>query len=75
VPADSDLPISKVLREYDRPEIRVERAEYGMRLQTLRKISDAQTAYPRHQHPLPAGLRHPDERGDDHHAVARAGRR
>jgi hypothetical protein len=43
VPADSDLPISKVLREYDRPEIRVERAEYGMRLQTLRKISDAQT--------------------------------
>jgi phenylpropionate dioxygenase-like ring-hydroxylating dioxygenase large terminal subunit len=43
VPADSDLPISKVLREYDRPEIRVERAEFGMRLQTLRKISDAQT--------------------------------
>jgi len=43
VPSDSDLPISKVLREYDRPEIRVERAEFGMRLQTLRKISDAQT--------------------------------
>src|SRR5260221_7008630 len=43
VPADSELPISKVLREYDRPEIRVERADYGMRLQTLRRISDAQT--------------------------------
>jgi hypothetical protein len=43
VPADSDLPISKVLREHDRPEIRVERTEYGMRLQTLRRISDAQT--------------------------------
>jgi phenylpropionate dioxygenase-like ring-hydroxylating dioxygenase large terminal subunit len=43
VPADSDLPISKVLREYDRPEIRVERADYGMRLQTLRRISEAQT--------------------------------
>ncbi|MDH4096473.1 MAG: aromatic ring-hydroxylating dioxygenase subunit alpha [Betaproteobacteria bacterium] len=42
-PADSSLPISKVLREYDRPEIRVERTEYGMRLQTLRKLSDAQT--------------------------------
>jgi nitrite reductase/ring-hydroxylating ferredoxin subunit len=42
-PADSALPISKVLREYDRPEIRVEKTEYGMRLQTLRKISDAQT--------------------------------
>jgi phthalate 4,5-dioxygenase oxygenase subunit len=43
VPADSELPISKVLREYDRPEIRVEKTEYGMRLQTLRRISDAQT--------------------------------
>ncbi|HEX9395411.1 MAG TPA: Rieske 2Fe-2S domain-containing protein [Burkholderiales bacterium] len=42
-PADSDLPISKVLREYDRPEIRVEKTDYGMRLQTLRRISDAQT--------------------------------
>jgi phenylpropionate dioxygenase-like ring-hydroxylating dioxygenase large terminal subunit len=43
VPSDSELPISKVLREYDRPEIRVERAAWGMRLQTLRRISDAQT--------------------------------
>jgi phthalate 4,5-dioxygenase oxygenase subunit len=42
-PADSAMPISKVLREYDRPEIRVERTEYGMRLHTLRRISDAQT--------------------------------
>ena len=42
-PADSEMPISKVLREYDRPEIRVERTDYGMRLQTLRRISDAQT--------------------------------
>jgi phthalate 4,5-dioxygenase oxygenase subunit len=42
-PADSDLPISKVLREHDRPEIRVEKTEWGMRLQTLRRISDAQT--------------------------------
>ncbi len=42
-PADSALPISKLLREYDRPEIRVEKTEYGMRLQTLRRISEAQT--------------------------------
>jgi phenylpropionate dioxygenase-like ring-hydroxylating dioxygenase large terminal subunit len=42
-PSDSALPISQVLREYDRPEIRVEKAPYGMRLQTLRRISDAQT--------------------------------
>jgi phthalate 4,5-dioxygenase len=43
LPSDSVLPISKVLREYDRPEIRVERTAYGMRLHTLRRISDAQT--------------------------------
>lgn len=42
-PADSELPISKVLREYDRPEIRVEKTDWGMRLQTLRRISDART--------------------------------
>jgi phthalate 4,5-dioxygenase oxygenase subunit len=43
VPSDSQMPISKVLREFDRPEIRVERAPYGMRLQTLRRINDAHT--------------------------------
>jgi phthalate 4,5-dioxygenase oxygenase subunit len=42
-PSDSQMPISKVLREFSRPEIRVERADYGMRLQTLRRISDAHT--------------------------------
>jgi phthalate 4,5-dioxygenase len=42
-PSDSALPISKVLREHDRPEIRVERAPWGMRLQSLRRISDADT--------------------------------
>jgi phenylpropionate dioxygenase-like ring-hydroxylating dioxygenase large terminal subunit len=42
-PADAEMPMSKVLREFDRPEIRVERTPYGMRLQTLRRISDAKT--------------------------------
>jgi phthalate 4,5-dioxygenase len=42
-PADSEVPMSKVLREFDRPEIRVERTAYGMRLQTLRKISESST--------------------------------
>jgi len=42
-PLDSDLPISKVLREYDRPEITVARTDYGMRLVTLRRIDDQQT--------------------------------
>ena len=32
-----------MLREFDRPEIRIERADYGMRLQTLRRLSDAHT--------------------------------
>ena len=41
--ADSQMPMTKVLREHARPEIRVERAEYGMRLTTLRRISDAHT--------------------------------
>jgi phenylpropionate dioxygenase-like ring-hydroxylating dioxygenase large terminal subunit len=37
---DSELPMSKLLREHDRPEIRVERADYGMRLYTLRHMDD-----------------------------------
>jgi len=40
-PADSQMPISKVLREYDRPDIQVERTDYGMRLRTVRRLSDA----------------------------------
>ena len=40
-PSDSQTPISKVLREYDRPDIQVERTDYGMRLRTVRRISDA----------------------------------
>lgn len=42
-PSDSDLPITKVLREYDRPDITVSKTEYGLRLVTLRKLSEAQT--------------------------------
>jgi nitrite reductase/ring-hydroxylating ferredoxin subunit len=41
--ADSELAITKVLREYDRPDIQVEPAPYGMRLTTLRKLSEEQT--------------------------------
>jgi nitrite reductase/ring-hydroxylating ferredoxin subunit len=42
-PLDSDLPISKVLREYDQPEITVARAPYGLRLTTLRQIDEQRT--------------------------------
>lgn len=40
--ADSSLPITKVLREYDRPEIQVATTDYGLRLTTLRQLSEAQ---------------------------------
>ena len=41
--AGSEMPMSKVLREFDRPEIQVERTAYGMRLQTLRRIDELKT--------------------------------
>jgi phenylpropionate dioxygenase-like ring-hydroxylating dioxygenase large terminal subunit len=41
--ADSDLPMTRILREYDRPVINVERTEYGLRLITLRQIDDERT--------------------------------
>ena len=41
--ADSNLPITKVLREYDRPTISVENTDYGMRLTAVREISQAQS--------------------------------
>ncbi|MGE4339904.1 MAG: Rieske 2Fe-2S domain-containing protein [Pigmentiphaga sp.] len=37
--ADSELAITAVLRDYDRPEIRVETTDYGMRLLALRELS------------------------------------
>ncbi len=40
--ADSSMPITKVLREYDRPEIQVAQTEYGLRLTTLRQLSAEQ---------------------------------
>jgi phenylpropionate dioxygenase-like ring-hydroxylating dioxygenase large terminal subunit len=40
--ADSDMPITKVLREYDRPEISIDHTDYGMRLMALRKLPNEQ---------------------------------
>lgn len=39
----TDLPIAKVLREYERPEINVDATDYGLRLTTLRQLSPEQT--------------------------------
>ncbi len=41
--ADSSMPITQVLREFDRPEISVEKTAFGMRLIALRRISAADT--------------------------------
>lgn len=41
--AGSDLPMTKILREYDRPIINVESTEYGMRLIALRQLDDERT--------------------------------
>ncbi|VCU72555.1 Phthalate 4,5-dioxygenase oxygenase subunit [Pigmentiphaga humi] len=41
--ADSSLPITKVLREYDRPEIKVDPADYGLRLTALRRVDGDNT--------------------------------
>jgi len=41
--ADSDMPMTKVLREFERPTIEVERTPYGMRLTALREISETST--------------------------------
>jgi phenylpropionate dioxygenase-like ring-hydroxylating dioxygenase large terminal subunit len=38
--ADTDLPMTKIMRDYDRPTIEVEPTDYGLRIVALRKISD-----------------------------------
>ncbi|WP_420135188.1 Rieske 2Fe-2S domain-containing protein [Rhodopseudomonas sp.] len=41
--AGSEMPMTQVLREYDRPIINVEHTEYGLRLIALRQIDDERT--------------------------------
>jgi nitrite reductase/ring-hydroxylating ferredoxin subunit len=41
--AGSDMPMTKILREYDRPIINVEHTEYGLRLIALREIDEERT--------------------------------
>ena len=41
--ADSDMPITKVLREYESPEILVSPADYGLRLIAKRPLDEEQT--------------------------------
>ena len=41
--AGTELPMTKILREYDRPTINVERTEYGLRIIALREIDEERT--------------------------------
>ena len=41
--ANSDMPMTKIMRDFPRPVIEVEPTDYGFRLITLRKISDRNT--------------------------------
>jgi phthalate 4,5-dioxygenase oxygenase subunit len=40
---DSEIPMTRLMREHTRPQIEVEPTDYGMRIVTLRRISDANT--------------------------------
>jgi phthalate 4,5-dioxygenase oxygenase subunit len=40
---DSDMPMTRIMREFPRPRIEVEPTAFGLRVVTLRRISDAQT--------------------------------
>jgi phthalate 4,5-dioxygenase len=40
---DSDMPMTRIMREFPRPRIEVEPTDYGLRLLTLRRISAAHT--------------------------------
>ena len=41
--ADTDIPMTRLLREYPRPEIRVEETDYGMRVIALRHLEGGKT--------------------------------
>jgi hypothetical protein len=40
---DADMPMTKIMRDFPRPQIEVEQTEYGLRLSTLRQINDKST--------------------------------
>jgi phenylpropionate dioxygenase-like ring-hydroxylating dioxygenase large terminal subunit len=40
---NTDMPLTRLLREYDRPTIQVETTEYGMQIVTTRKINERHT--------------------------------
>jgi phthalate 4,5-dioxygenase len=43
VTRDSDMPMSRIMREFTRPRIEIEATDFGLRIITLREISDQNT--------------------------------
>ena len=43
--ADTDVPLTRILREYSRPTINVEDTDYGLRLVTTRELDDERTHF------------------------------
>ena len=41
--ANTDIPMTRILREYPRPEIQVDETEYGLKITALRHMQDART--------------------------------
>jgi phenylpropionate dioxygenase-like ring-hydroxylating dioxygenase large terminal subunit len=72
--ADSDVPLTHLLREYERPTINVEETEFGLRLLTLWADRCEAHACARDKSALSARHRHPHEPGHDDHAMAHPGR-
>ena len=72
---DSDMPMTKIMREFPRPRIEVEPTDYGFRLITLRQISDDKAHVRVTNLIFPERLHHSDEPRDDDLAMARADRR
>ena len=72
--AGSDMPMTKILREYDRPDHQCRAHRIWLAPDRAARDGRGAHACAGHKSALPARLRHPDEHGDDHHAVACAHR-
>jgi phthalate 4,5-dioxygenase oxygenase subunit len=72
--ANTEIPMTQLLREYPRPEINVEETGTGLRIIALRHLDDGRTHVRVTNQVFPGSHLHPDVKRDDHHPVARAGR-
>ena len=71
---DSDMPMTRIMRDFPRPRIEIEPTDYGFRLDHAAPDQRREDACARDQLDLPQRLHHPDEPRDDDLAMARADR-